>query len=153
MKRLLSILLILVIMAGCSNEQSFEPVEIDPEVDVCEVCNMSLSNEAYVTQLFSKDGDVFLFDDIGCMFEYVEKDKQIARDNIEVEYVRDLKTLDWIEVDKAYYVYNPDFWTPMAFGIVSFESEEHAKAFVQEQGKGEILNYEQLLEHKWGWEG
>lgn len=153
MKRLLSILLILVIMAGCSNEQSFEPVEIDPEVDVCEVCNMSLSNEAYVTQLFSKDGDVFLFDDIGCMFEYVEKDKQIARDNIEVEYVRDLKTLDWIEVDKAYYVYNPDFWTPMAFGIVSFESEEHAKEFVQEQGKGEILNYDQLLEHKWGWEG
>lgn len=153
MKRLLSILLILVIMAGCSNEQSFEPVEIDPEVDVCEVCNMSLSNEAYVTQLFSKDGDVFLFDDIGCMFEYVEKDKQIARDNIEVEYVRDLKTLDWIEVDKAYYVYNPDVLTPMAFGVVSFESEEHAKEFVQEQGKGEILNYDQLLEHKWGWEG
>lgn len=153
MKRLLSVLLILVLAAGCSNEQSFEPVEIDPEVDVCEVCNMSLSNEAYVTQLFSKDGDVFLFDDIGCMFEYVDKDKQIARDDIEVEYVRDLKTLDWVEVDKAYYVYNPDVWTPMAFGIVSFESEENAKEFVQEQGAGEILNYEQLLEHKWGWEG
>ena len=153
MKRLLSVLLILVLAAGCSNDQSFEPVEINPEVDVCEVCNMSLSNEAYVTQLFSKDGDVFLFDDIGCMFEYVDKDKQIARDDIEVEYVRDLKTLDWVEVDKAYYVYNPDVWTPMAFGIVSFESEENAKEFVQEQGAGEILNYEQLLEHKWGWEG
>ena len=64
-----------------------------------------------------------------------------------------MKTLDWVEVYKAYYVYNPDVWTPMAFGIVSFESEENAKEFVQEQGAGEILNYEQLLEHKWGWEG
>ena len=44
MKKLLSCLLLFVIIAGCSNEQSFEPVEINPEVDVCEVCNMSLSN-------------------------------------------------------------------------------------------------------------
>lgn len=153
MKRLLSVLLVFAIMAGCSNEQSFEPVEIDPEVDVCEVCNMSLSNEAYATQLFSKDGDVFLFDDIGCMFEYIDKDQQIAREDIEVQYVRDLETQDWIQIENAYYVYNPDVWTPMANGVVSFESEEKANKFVQEQGKGEVLNYEQLLEHKWGWEG
>ena len=153
MKRLLSVLLILVIMAGCSIEQSFEPVEINPEVDVCEVCNMSLSNESYATQLFSKDGDVYLFDDIGCMFEYIDKDKQIAREDIEVQYVRDLETQDWIQIENAYYVYNPAVWTPMANGVVSFGDEEKAKEFVQEQGKGEILNYEQLLEHKWGWEG
>ena len=137
MKRLLSVLLVFAIMAGCSNEQSFEPVEIDPEVDVCEVCNMSLSNESYATQLFSKDGDVFLFDDIGCMFEYIDKDQQIAREDIEVQYVRDMETKDWIQIENAYYVYNPDVWTPMANGVVSFESEEKANEFVQEQGKGD----------------
>ena len=153
MKKLLSCLLLFLIIAGCSNEQSFEPVEINPEVDVCEVCNMSLSNKDYATQLFSKDGDVFLFDDIGCMFEYIDKDQQIAREDIEVQYVRDLKTTDWIQIENAYFVYNPDVWTPMANGVVSFGSEESANEFVQEQGKGEVLNYEQLLEHKWGWEG
>lgn len=153
MKKLLSVLFIIVILAGCSSEQSFEPVEINPEVDVCEVCNMSLSHDAYATQLFSKDGDVFLFDDIGCMFEYVEKDKEIAKEDIEVEYVRDLETGDWIQIENAYFVYNSDVWTPMANGVVSFGTEESADAFVEEQGGGEVLNYEQLLEHKWSWEG
>lgn len=152
MKKLLSVLFIIVILAGCSGNQSFEPVEIDPEVDVCEVCNMSLSHDAYATQLFSKDGDVFLFDDIGCMFEYVDKDKEIDKDQIEVEYVRDLDNGEWIQIEKAYFVYNPDVWTPMANGVVSFGSKESADAFVEKEG-GEVLNYEQLLEHKWGWEG
>ena len=64
-----------------------------------------------------------------------------------------METKDWIQIENAYYVYNPDVWTPMANGVVSFESEEKANEFVQEQGKGEVLNYEQLLEHRWGWEG
>ncbi|WP_050613850.1 nitrous oxide reductase accessory protein NosL [Bacillus testis] len=152
MKKRISILALMLFLSACGKGPSFEPEKINPEVDICEICNMSISEENYATQLISKDGDVYKFDDIGCMYEFVEKDKRIADKDIAKQYVRDMENGKWLESKDAYYAYHSDFWTPMAYGVVSFENEEKAKRYIEKQGKGEVFNFEQLSQHKWGWE-
>ena len=103
MRKLVSSFMILgtfFMLSACGKEPSYKPVAINPEVDVCDLCNMSLVEENDVTELFSKDGDVYKFDDIGCMFEFVHKDKGIAEKDIAKQYVRDMESGKWIEVEK-----------------------------------------------------
>lgn len=151
-KKVCSILLVLFLLSACGQEETYEPQAINPEVDVCEVCNMSLSDNFYATQIISKENVSYKFDDIGCMIEYVEKDQRIAKEDIAKQYVRDMVTSEWIEIENAYFVYHADFWTPMSNGVISFASKEEAENYLTEQGKGELYDYSQLQEHKWSWE-
>lgn len=141
-----------LLLAACSNNAAFEPQQINPEIDVCQVCNMGLSEEAFATQLISKEGEAFKFDDIGCMIEFVMKEKGIAEEDIEKQYVRDHNTGKWVELEDAYYVYHPDFWTPMANGVLSFKEKEDAEAYIKEKGMGMVMDYNGLYQHKWSWQ-
>lgn len=152
MRRLLIILFGVFLLAGCGGNQSFEPVEINAEIDVCEICNMGIAHEHYATEIISTNGDVYKFDDIGCLIEFLEHDKAIAKDKVAKQYVRDSETGEWIELEHAYHAFHPDFWTPMANGVVTFKDKERAESYIKEQGMGELFDYNQLLEHKWGFE-
>ncbi|WP_019244196.1 MULTISPECIES: nitrous oxide reductase accessory protein NosL [Bacillus] len=155
MRKLVSSFMILgtfFMLSACGKEPSYKPVAINPEVDVCDLCNMSLVEENDVTELFSKDGDVYKFDDIGCMFEFVHKDKGIAEKDIAKQYVRDMESGKWIEVEKAYFAYDSSFPTPMSYGVLSFEKKEAANDYIKRENKGEVLDYKKLEQHKWGWE-
>ncbi|UII56165.1 nitrous oxide reductase accessory protein NosL [Cytobacillus spongiae] len=151
-KMLLMGMVLLLMLPACGKEQTYEPVEVNQDIDVCEICNMSLANQNFVTEIISKDGDVYKFDDIGCMVEFIEKEERITEEEIAKQYVRDMETGSWIELEQAYHVYHPDFWTPMANGVVTFESEERARQYLETEGKGELYNYEKLKQHQWSWE-
>lgn len=138
---------VLILLAGCGKDQSFEPQEINPDIDACVVCNMSVAHTEYATQLILQDGTVHKFDDIGCMMDYIDNDgksQEIAK-----KYVRDTETGEWIELEKAVFAYHPDYWTPMAFGVLSFKNEQAAESFIASQGTGELMTYEQLLDFDW----
>ena len=152
MRRFLIVLLGVFLLSGCGGNQSFEPVEINAEIDVCEICNMGIAHEHYATEIISAVGDVYKFDDIGCMIEFLEHDKAIAKEKVEKQYVRDSETGEWVAIEDAYHAFHPDFWTPMANGVVTFKNKEQAESYIKEQGMGELYDYEQLKAHKWGFE-
>lgn len=147
MKKCLVILTGLVWLTGCQ-EENYEPVQIEPEIDVCEICNMSIAHENFATEVISKENDVYKFDDLGCMMEFLEED-YILEEEIAKKYVRDVSSGEWTELENAYYSYHEDFWTPMANGVVTFKSKEAAEEY--EQGAGEVYDYEKLLKHPWSW--
>lgn len=149
----LGVLLIMsaAVVSGCNNS-TMEPEEINPEIDVCEVCNMGLAHEHYAAEIVTADGEVYKFDDIGCMDEFMEMEVHLQEENAAKQYVRDVDTGEWVELEKAFHAYHPDFWTPMANGVVSFKDEESAEQYVKEQGMGEVLDYESLKTHEWSWE-
>ncbi|QED46781.1 nitrous oxide reductase accessory protein NosL [Cytobacillus dafuensis] len=151
MRKILVYFIGIIILSGCAGTQSFEPVEINPEIDVCEICNMSIAHENYATEIISSEGDVFKFDDIGCMVEFLEKDKSLAKDKVAKQFVRDSETGEWLELKDAFHAFHPEFWTPMANGIVTFKDQERAESYMKEQGKGELYNYERFLKHQWSW--
>lgn len=140
------------LLAGCSQNQSYEPEEINPEIDVCEICNMSIMNEYFATEVVSTEGERYKFDDIGCMVEFLEKELVLDKEEVVKRYVRDIHSGEWIEIEQAYHAHDSDFWTPMANGVVSFKNKEEAQRFIAEEGKGVLYDYEQLLNHSWSWE-
>ena len=124
----------LMLMAACSNEAA-KPVEIDPETDTCANCNMSVADNQHATEIILTNGKTFVFDDIGCMFNWKDENED---KEIEKSFVRDYDTDEWIEVEDSYFVYGEKIKTPMAFNVVSFEEESSAEKFAKESG-GEVL--------------
>ncbi len=137
--------LAVAILAGCGGKK-YEAVPINEEVDVCAICKMQIKDDAYATQLTTKDGKTFKFDDIGCMNEWKT---QNGTDNIGMDYVRDYNDKEWVEYSKATFVYDASIRTPMAYGIVSFKDKQSAEAFVAEQSVGQVMSAEDLTKHNW----
>lgn len=137
----------LLSLAACGSKVSYEPREVNADIDVCEVCNMSIVHSGYATQLIEKDGTVHMYDDLGCMMQFLDgAGKEL---DVEATYVRDIDTLDWIALEEAYYVHEASIWTPMAYGVVTFTSLERAEQYVQQEGKGNILHYEDIQNFTW----
>ena len=134
----------LMLMSACSKEAA-KPVEINPEMDTCANCNMSVADNQFATEIILENGKTFVFDDIGCMFNWTDEnpDKEINK-----SFVRDYQTNEWIDVEESYFVYGEDIKTPMSFNVISFEDQSNAKKFVEESG-GELLTYEDLQKHDW----
>ncbi|OZI10236.1 nitrous oxide reduction protein [Bacillaceae bacterium SAS-127] len=136
-----------MLLAACGKEQTYEPVEINPDIDVCDVCNMSITESQYATEVILKDGSVETFDDIGCMVEYLhEQDEK----DIGEKYVRDALSGDWVKLNEATFVYNKDYWTPMAYGVVSFSDQSSAENYMKKEGKGEMMTLDEVMKHDWG---
>lgn len=147
MMMLIVIVLALGVLSACGKkDEIFPPEAIQEGIDRCEVCNMLVSNDHHATQLVLQDGRSLKFDDIGDMFAWV---KEHGLDDVNVRYVRDYHTEDWLLVEEATFVYDADFRTPMAYGVLSFQSKDEAEQFIEAEGKGKLLSYEELQSHSW----
>lgn len=135
-----------MVTACGAKETVFPPEEIQEGVDRCTVCNMLVPNDHNATQLLLKDGRSLKFDDIGDMAKWVEDN---GMSDVNVRYVRDYHTEEWIKIEDATFVYDADFRTPMAYGVYSFKSKDAAKTFVEGEGKGKLLSYKELQNHTW----
>jgi len=131
--------------AACGNDEP-EPAAINPAVDKCDLCNMQVGDDGFATQLLTKEGRVYKFDDIGCMFAW-KRDNAGAE--IVIEFVRDHYTREWIKLESAFFAYDPSFSTPMAYGLVSFKDEASARKFIETEGKGRLMSAADLKSHTW----
>lgn len=145
-KTTLIFIVTIIFLVGCS-EKSYEPKAINPETDICKVCNMSIAHEDYAGQLVFTNGDYEVFDDLGCLIEFV---MDIEESEIGAAFIKDAKKDQWLDVKNATYIYSKDYWTPMNYGVLAFSSKEAAEQFINENGEGEFLTYEQLFDFDWG---
>ena len=134
-----------LLLVGCS-DKTYEPREINQETDVCYMCNMSITHIDYAGQIVKKNGDVVVFDDIGCLMEYIHEN---GENEIGASFIRDMNSKTWLDVKDASYVYSEDNWTPMNFGVLAFASEEAAQIYIDEQS-GKLLSYKDLETFNWG---
>ncbi|MGO4542858.1 nitrous oxide reductase accessory protein NosL [Paenibacillus sp. 2TAB19] len=135
----------LLLVSACGTKE-YKPQAINEETDKCVICNMSVKDDPYATQIITKDGQSLKFDDIGCMNEWKVNN---GTETVGAEFVRDHNTGDWIKYDKAYYAYDPSYVTPMAYGVIAFEDEATAQAYIAEQGMGKLMSSTELANHSW----
>jgi copper chaperone NosL len=139
--RLRSALLLCALwLAGCGAPK-FEPVEIAAE-DMCAFCKMAISERQYAAEFLNRDGDVFKFDDIGCLANYVAE-KQ-ARDSVAAFYVVDFDSKRWLKAEEASFLASPNFHTPMGGGMVAYKDRSRAEAAAA-SNQGRLISFAEAL--------
>ncbi|MEX2416746.1 MAG: nitrous oxide reductase accessory protein NosL [Paenibacillaceae bacterium] len=144
-KTMILLSVVVIALIGCGDKK-YEPVAVNEDVDKCDICNMQVNDNGFATQLITEEGKVYKFDDLGCMNEWK---KENGTDEIEIEFVRDQETSEWINADRAYYAYDPSFKSPMAYGLISFKDKKSAEQYIVEQGTGVLMNWSDLSSHTW----
>ncbi|MBA9026562.1 nitrous oxide reductase accessory protein NosL [Peribacillus huizhouensis] len=147
-KKLLSFIVLaglIMILAACGNDKA-QPVSINEATDTCETCNMAVIDNQHATQIILENGKSMVFDDVGCMYEWVTKHEN---EKIDAQFVRDYHDEEWILVDDATYVYNQSVKTPMAYNVISFKDKATAEEFAAENEGSTIMTANDLAEHDW----
>jgi copper chaperone NosL len=92
----------------------------------CAECGMMVDRESKFCAKIVQGGKTSLFCDIGDLLTHLNK-KSLSPAGAQV---RDYKTGEWINADKAFYVHaEKAFKTPMGWGIAAFKNKEDAAAF------------------------
>lgn len=157
-------LLILVFaVAGCNTEKADKDTEkkedtkveektveakaIDEKVDKCENCKMAVADNADATEIVLKDGKTLVFDDIGCMVnKWIRAN---GEEDIEAAFVRSHHDKEWLDYEKAVYVFDPKITTAMGYGVIAFKDKEGAQNFIDKNGMGKIMTKAELDKHDW----
>lgn len=127
-------------------ELKYQPENINPNTDVCDICAMAVADDEHATQIILKKERSLKFDDLGCLYTWIEEN---GDDEIGAKFVRDFNTEEWILLEEATYVFDKDIETPMAYGIISFKDRSSAESFIEENDLGELLFATDLKDHKW----
>ena len=130
----------LLFFIGCGKVE-LRPVELLPE-DICGFCKMAISEKRYASELITQDGEVFKFDDIGCMLRFRKE-----RSHVEsaATFVADFDTREWLKSEKAYFVKSKEFKTPMGGNLAAFQTSGSAAA-AADRTQGVSLRYATLLQ-------
>ena len=154
---------LLLILAACSSNDDgqsnteevdakettaleYEPEDINADSDVCEVCAMAVADDQHATQIILENGRSLKFDDLGCLYEWLEENDE---DEVGAKFVRDFDTEEWVLVEDATYIFDEEIETPMAYGIISFKEKTDAEKYIEDNGFGELLTANDLDDHKW----
>lgn len=151
MKLLIISILLITGFSSCSDSPETGPSEIYYGEDVCIRCKMIISDKKFASQYRNKSGEIYKFDDTGCMFEYI-MDENLQPDELEI-YVVDHETGRWIEGKQARYVHTEEIKTPMGYGIVAFSDKDAAVEFskkYESEHIGGIEDLKSFLSHKLG---
>jgi copper chaperone NosL len=135
-------LLILFALSTCQSQVDLDqPPDIRYGEDVCERCNMIISEPRFAAAYYTAEGDARRFDDIGGMAIYhAEHQEDVAQ-----FWVHDFQTEDWIIADQAFFVMSDTLHTPMGYGVVAFSDQAQAENLVSEVG-GMLMTFTEVME-------
>lgn len=102
---------------------------------------MAISQASYAGQFIDRDGNVFKFDDIGCMIRFARANNR--RDQVVKFFVMDYDTKRWLQAIEATYVKSDETASPMASGLAAFHDNARAAGYAA-KSKGRVLHFEQL---------
>lgn len=146
--RLFFLLLALALLAaGCAQGTAeIKPPEIRYGEDVCAECVMIISDPrfaaAYTYEVGPGRYDNALFDDIGDMLIYADKHPE---HQVVAWWVHDYDSKEWLDGQKAVYVFSNSLQTPMAQGTAAFATQQAALRLADEL-QGELLDWNGLQE-------
>ncbi|MGA5688540.1 nitrous oxide reductase accessory protein NosL [Cytobacillus pseudoceanisediminis] len=123
-RTILLIAILVILLSACSSSAS-EPAEIKQSRDSCDNCNMGIAELKSAAQLILKSGEPVLFDDIGCMTQYI----QTENPEYDAAFVHDSLSREWISFETSSFIQNGHIESPMSYGIAAFESLEKAEEY------------------------
>ena len=98
---------------------------IDEKHDKCDICQIGVTDNQFATEIILENGKALKFDDIGCMYKWMEIN---SGEKTKEKFVRDYDSKDWISLEEATYVYDKTITTPMAYNVISFKNKKMQRA-------------------------
>ncbi|MFO7262496.1 MAG: hypothetical protein A6D91_04120 [Bacillaceae bacterium G1] len=132
-----------VLLTACGSGGKPAAVAVNPEVDVCMLCNMAVADDEHATQMILADGTVYKYDDIGCMLQYAAENEL----DVAVMYVRDAHTKEWVDLEAAAFFYDETIQTPMGYGVLSFKDVAAAEAMLEKYPYGSVMSLSDVRDH------
>jgi copper chaperone NosL len=126
MRRGIPVLFFLFLILCCKNDSEIKPTDVFYGQDVCEKCKMIISEKVFSAQYILPRGQAKKFDDIGCMIHYL-LEEETNKDKVLAIFVREYNSKEWIDGEKAYYVWSKKIKTPMGHGLVALKEKEAAE--------------------------
>ncbi|KON70924.1 hypothetical protein AKG34_20530 [Peribacillus butanolivorans] len=136
---------IIMNLTACGNDE-VKPVAINETTDTCATCTMAVIDDQHATEIILKNGKSMVFDDVGCMYEWVHNNKN---KQIDAQFVRDYNDKEWILGEDATYVYNPSVKTPMAYNVLSFKDKASAEEFATANEGSTLMTANDLADYGW----
>lgn len=135
-------LCVLIGLQACTSNVGPQPIQYGK--DQCVYCKMTISDSRFGTQLVTKKGRAYNFDDVQCMIAYVE-DGDINRDDIAAFYLPDFKTSALNPAEEMFYLKSEALKSPMRGDIAAFVRKSDMEETLNEVG-GTPLTWEDLWE-------
>ncbi len=110
-------LLLSVVLAGCGSPQ---PATVVIGQDVCEHCQMIITDARFATQVVTTKGKSYKFDSIECMVDFLATGV-LANSEIHSAWVTDYNQPGkWIKAEEARYLQSVNIRSPMGANLAAF---------------------------------
>ena len=135
-------IVVLFALSACQSQVDLsQPPDNRYGEDICEECNMIISEPRFAATYYTGDGDARRFDDIGGMAIYnAEHQEDVAQ-----FWVHDYITEAWIIADQAYFVVSDNLQTPMGHGVVALSDQAQAENLIAEVG-GMLMTFTEVMD-------
>ena len=129
----------LLFSLSCTGTSAPKPITVNK--DICVLCKMTLVDLKFATQLVTNKGKHYMFDDISCMVEFVNDNKEMKTGKLFVPNY--LNEREFLEVKNAFYIEGGDVKSPMNGNIAAFATASAAEQYA-EQLNARVIAWEDL---------
>ena len=98
---------------------------------------MTISNAHFSTQLTTRQGRNYVFDDMNCMVQFVKTNSGIEYDHY---YITDYsRPSDFVDVDQSVLLYSEELHSPMGGNIIGFAVPDSAQIYQSRLNATKVL--------------
>jgi copper chaperone NosL len=124
---------------------STKPQPFETGKDNCHFCKMAITDTRYGSEIITKKGKVFKFDDILCLINFLKNDGEQETNISKKISVLFEKPNQFLDVNKTFFVISPELRSPMGSNTAGFENKTNAENFLKGK-QGEVVNWKELYE-------
>ena len=135
-------LLLLLSLAACGGgADTTQPPEILYGQDVCDECDMIISEEKFAEAYWTAAGEARRFDDVGEMLVFMAENPEVTAS----VWVHDVNSAAWLLAEDAWFVMNSGLRTPMGTGIAVTVDEQAARALAFDQPEAVVMTFAEIV--------
>ncbi len=111
--------------------------------DVCDECRMTIMDAKFGSEVITKKGKVYKFDDAHCLVKFLKAGKVKETEINQTVFINYTDGKNFVDVNKASFVTSPQLKSPMNSNTAAFADRTEADKKVAET-KGIQMNWEEL---------
>jgi len=140
MKTFFSLLLITAFLTSCS----VKPEPLNYGKDFCHSCKMTLMDHKFGSEIVTKKGKVYKFDDVNCMIGFCKSGSE-PEDNVAHYLIVDFsRPGELIDAKTARYIRSDAVRSPMASQVAAFSPTENLDSRMKEWN-GQVMTWDELF--------